>query len=223
MGLRLRYQRAFMARDKSSKRGKGRPTASSSGVGREALINAARELLQELPPAQVTGSAVARRAGADPALIRYYFGNREQMLLEVAQQIGGESNLPPPSAGDPVKLLADFIHSTFRFTRSARNMQRLMIDELDSTSSPEVRDSVRAWNQVPVDYYAGLKALDANEELTDYDPLFLHLAVIGISDFFITGRPLIELLLPEGTDMEKLGQQYEAFVERLLLDGLKKR
>ncbi len=197
--------------------------ASAHGVGRDALIDAARELLQELPPAQVSGSAVARRAGADPALIRYYFGNREQMLLEVAKQIGDEANLSPPNDGDPVKLLADFIHSTFRFTRSARNMQRLMIEELDSTSSPEMRESVRTWNRVPVDYYAAIKDLDARDALSDFDPLFLHLAVIGISDFFVTGRPLIELLVPEGTDMEELGQQYEAFVERLLLEGLKKR
>jgi AcrR family transcriptional regulator len=205
------------------KRGKGRPMASARGVGREALIAAARELLKELPPAQVTASAIARRAGGDPALVRYYFGNRETLLLEVAKQIGEEANLIPPQEGDPVTLLADFIHATFRFTRSARNMQRLMIEELDSTSSPQMRASVREWNRVPVDYYAGLHDLDEGKELTDFNPLFLHLAVIGISDFFVTGRPLIELLVPEGTDLDKLGQEYEAFVERLLLDGLRKR
>ncbi|HTM96356.1 MAG TPA: TetR/AcrR family transcriptional regulator, partial [Croceibacterium sp.] len=67
-----------------TRRGKGRPTASQSGVGREVLITAARDLLQELPPAQVTSTAVARRANADPALVRYYFGTRENLLFEVA-------------------------------------------------------------------------------------------------------------------------------------------
>jgi TetR/AcrR family transcriptional regulator len=212
-----------MAETKKAKRGKGRPMSNAGGVGRDALIAAARALLQELPPSQVTASAVARKAGGDPALVRYYFGNRETLLLEVAKQIGEEANLAPASEGNPVALLADFIHSTFRFTRSAHNMQRLMIDELDSTSSPEMRESVRIWNRVPVDYYASIKQLDDEGALTDYDPLFLHLAVIGISDFFVTGRPLLELLMPPGTDMDELGQQYEAFVEKLLLDGLKKR
>ena len=208
---------------RKTKRGKGRPQGSESGVGRESLIEATRQLLQELPPAQVTASAIARRAGGDPALVRYYFGNREKLLLEVAKQIGGESDRAPPKTGDPVSLLADYIHSTFRFTRSARNMQRLMIEELDSTNSPEMRESVREWNRVPVNYYAGLQDLDEAGDLNKFDPLFLHLAVVGISDFFVTGRPLIELLVPEGTDMDKLAVDYETFVERLLLDGLRAR
>ena len=206
-----------------ARRSKGRPDASSAGVGRDALIVATRQLLQEMSPQQVTTTAIARRAGADPALVRYYFGNRTNLLLEVAKQIGSETNAPPPQSGNPPELLADFIHATFRFTRSARNMQRLMLDELDSASSPELRDSVRRWNRVPVDYYAGIKALDHASELVDFDPLFLHLAVIGISDFFITGEPLLRLLVPEGTDMDDLAQRYEAFVERLLMDGLRHR
>lgn len=205
------------------RRSKGRPVAASAGVGREALITAARQLLQELPPEQVTATAIARRAGGDPALVRYYFGNRTNLLLEVAQKIGSETHTEPPASGHPPDLLADFIHATFRFTRSARNMQRLMLNELDSASSGEVRDGVRRWNQVPVDHYAAIKALDESGELVDFDPLFLHLAVVGISDFFITGGPLVKLLTPEGTDMDDLARRYEEFVERLLLDGLRKR
>ncbi|MBO9602784.1 MAG: TetR/AcrR family transcriptional regulator [Novosphingobium sp.] len=197
--------------------------SNAKGVGREALIEAARALLQELPPAQVTSTAVARRAGADPALVRYYFGNRESLLLEVAKQIAGEARHIPPTEGDPIELLVDFIRSTFRFTRSAKHMQRLMIEEIDSASSPQMRERAREWNQQPVDYYARLRELDEKEELTRFDPLFLHLAVVGMSDFFISGRPLIELLVPKGTDMEQLYQQYEAFVTRLVLEGLKQR
>ena len=212
-----------MSEKASAKRSKGRPDAASAGVGREALIAAARQLLQELPPQQVTASAIARRAGGDPALVRYYFGNRGALLLEVAQQIGEEGHAPPPEDGDAQQLLADFIHATFRFTRSAKNMQRLMLDELDSTSSPEMRQSVRKWNQIPVDNYARIKELDEAGELTDFDPLFLHLAVVGISDFFVTGGPLLKLLLPEGSDMDETARRYEDFVERLLIDGLRKR
>jgi len=112
---------------KRSKRSKGRPDAASKGVGRDALITAARQLLQELPPSQVTASAIARHAGGDPALVRYYFGNREALLLEVAKTIGREANATPPEVGDPVELLTDFIHATFRFTRSARNLSLIHI------------------------------------------------------------------------------------------------
>jgi AcrR family transcriptional regulator len=210
-------------RKKAVRRGKGRPTGSESGVGREALISAARDLLQELPPAQVTSTAVAKRANADPALVRYYFGNRENLLFEVANQIGAEANRPPPDQGDPVELLADMIHGTFRFTRSAKHMQRLMIEELDSASSAEVREKMREWNRQPLANYAKLQELDRKGELQKFDPLFMHLAVVGISDFFASGAPLIELLVPPGTDMEELRRQYEEFVTRLLTDGVRKR
>jgi TetR/AcrR family transcriptional regulator len=210
-------------RKKAEKRGKGRPTASQSGVGRDALLSAARELLQELPPAQVTSTAIARRAGADPALVRYYFGNRENLLFEVANQIGAEANRPPPDEGDPIELLAEMIHSTFRFTRSAKHMQRLMIEELDSATSPAVREKMREWNRQPLSNYAKLHELDAGAKLREFDPLFMHLAVVGISDFFASGAPLVELLVPDGTDMDELGRQYEAFVTRLLTDGVRKR
>jgi AcrR family transcriptional regulator len=210
-------------RKKSVRRGKGRPNASGSGVGREALIAAARELLQELPPAQVTSTAIAKRASADPALVRYYFGNREKLLFEVAKQIGAEANRPPPDEGDPVELLADMIHNTFRFTRSAKHMQRLMIEELDSASSAEVREKMREWNRQPLSNYAKLQELDEHGKLREFDALFMHLAVVGISDFFASGAPLIELLVPEGTDMDELGRQYEDFVTRLLTEGVRKR
>jgi AcrR family transcriptional regulator len=210
-------------RKKTVRRGKGRPTGSESGVGREVLIAAARQLLQELPPAQVTSTAIARRANADPALVRYYFGNRESLLFEVAKQIGAEANRPPPDEGDPIELLADMVHNTFRFTRSAKHMQRLMIEELDSASSAEVREKMREWNRQPLSNYAKLQELDGEGKLRAFDPLFMHLAVVGISDFFASGAPLIELLVPPGTDMEELERKYEDFVTRMLTDGVRKR
>ena len=223
MPFRVAQAQMAKGRKKSVRRGKGRPTASETGVGREALITAARELLQELPPAHVTSTAIAKRANADPALVRYYFGNRENLLFEVAKQIGAEANRPPPDEGDPLELLADMIHNTFRFTRSAKHMQRLMIEELDSASSAEVREKMREWNRQPLSNYAKLQELDDEGVLSEFDPLFMHLAVVGISDFFASGAPLVELLVPAGTDMAELGRQYEEFVTRLLTDGVRKR
>ena len=112
------------------------------------------------------------------------------------------------------------IHNTFRFTRSAKHMQRLMIEELDSASSAEVREKMREWNRQPLSNYAKLQELDGEGKLRKFDPLFMHLAVVGISDFFASGAPLIELLVPPGTDLEKLGRDYEKFVVNLILEGL---
>lgn len=213
-----------MSESKKQRRGKGRPVGSGEGVGRDSLIAAAKKLLQELTPAQVTIAAIAREAGADPALVRYYFGSREALLLEVTQQITMQAETESAPAGlEPAEGLEDLIHRTFRFTRSARYMQRLMAEELSTVRSPEVREKLREWQRMPVDAYQELRERDGGAHLTDFTPLFVHLAVIGISDFFHSGEEVVKMLVPQGTDLAELEREYEAFIPRLLLDGLRKR
>ena len=205
-----------------AKRKQGRPLADAPGVGREGLLLAAIKLLRLLPPNQVTIIAIAREAGADPALVRYHFGNREALLLAAVKRMT-EAGDPLPSTDQPVAALQEQIKRAFRFTRSAKYMQRLMIEELDSAASPEVLEQVREYNQVPVEFYEAIAKSDDGSELAPFDALFLHLAVIGISDFFVSGAPLVRLLAPPGTDLAELDRKYETFVTQLLLNGLRKR
>jgi AcrR family transcriptional regulator len=207
---------------KGNKRKQGRPVGAEAGVGREGVLAAATRLLQTLPPNQITIVAIAREAGVDPALIRYYFGNREALLLATVKRLT-EAGDPLPGTDRPAEALKEHIHRTFRFTRSAKYMQRLMIEELDSASSTDVLDQVREWNRAPVDFYETIAASDNGKELAPFDALFLHLAVIGISDFFVSGAPLVRLLAPPETDLAELDKKYEAFVTELLLNGLRKR
>jgi len=211
-----------------TKRGKGRPTADENGVGRETLIDTAARLLQELPPAQVSIAAIGREAGVDPALIRYYFGNREALLFEVAQKFAqpAQDAASQDEAGedwDAAAQLETFIHRTFRFTRSAKYMQRLMIEELGTTKSPAIQQKLKEWQRTPVAFYERLQARDGGEKLGEFDALFLHLAVVGISDFFQAGSAVVKMLASDGADIEELEQHFEAFVVRLLLDGLRRR
>jgi AcrR family transcriptional regulator len=192
-------------------------------VGRDALIAAARTLLEELPPALVTISSIARKAGVDPALVRYYFGNREALLLAVVDQMLGEHPQDVADSVDAVTALRDHMRGTFRFTRSARHMNRLMIDELAAARSAEVRDRVYESNARAVRFYADVQERDGGDDLTRFDPLFLHIAAIGVCDFFVTAAPILDALVPPGTDMDDLARRYEAFVTDLLINGLKKR
>jgi AcrR family transcriptional regulator len=213
-----------MNSSQKQRRGKGRPVGSGDGVGRDALLQATQKLLQELPPAQVTIAAIARSAGADPALVRYYFGSREALLFEVAQRIAGNVDMQDELGGlDAEARLESLIHRTFAFTRSARYMQRLMAEELSNARSPEIREQLREWQQMPVEAYRELRESDETGKLTDFTPLFLHLAVMGISDFFHSAEEVVKMLVPEGTDLAALEREYEAFIPRLLLDGLRRR
>src|SRR4051812_40195136 len=62
---------------------KGRPRLDEMDDKRAAIIRSTRALMKTIKPASITRDAVARHAGVDPALIRYYFGDRAALFREV--------------------------------------------------------------------------------------------------------------------------------------------
>lgn len=210
-----------MKKTKTKKRAQGRPGVNA--VGRDSVLKAARQLLQVLPPARVTIAAIAREAGIDPALVRYYFGDRENVLLAVVDLMLADLPRPLPPDADAVATMAQRIRGTLTFTRAAKYMNRLMIDELAQSASPEVRERQRSMNLAAAQQLGSVMERDHAATLTRVDPLFLHIAIIGIFDFFVLAQPLIRNLVPQDTDMEALAVRFREFVVRLLLDGLRTR
>ncbi len=207
----------------AAKRGQGRPVAGENDVGRERLLNATEKLLRELPPARVTISRIAQEANADPALVRYYFGNRTALLLALVDRMtnhGAARAAPVAEAADVA--LANHIRMTLKFTRSAPFMHRLMIEELTQASNDESRSRVRAMNLDLVALYRRLLKADAGQTLEKVNPLFLHLLVLGASDFFATAEPLIRELVPASTSMDKLAAGFEEFMVKVVVDGLRR-
>ena len=86
---------------KSRKRKRGRPQSVHGKVGREAIVVAARQLIEKMRPHQVTIALIAREAGVDPALVRYYFTNRELLLLAVVENILADWAAPSIGGRDP--------------------------------------------------------------------------------------------------------------------------
>lgn len=209
-----------MTRTSTKKRGQGRP---ADAVGRDTVLSKATELLQELPPARVTTSLIAREAGVDPALIRYYFGDREKLLLEVVKQLIADAPTEDATLADPVALLERTIRHAAHFTRSTKHVHRLMVDELADAKSPEVRKLQGEMNRGAVERLAQLMAQDGGEELRSVNPLFLHLTLVGLFDFFVSAQPVVRNLVPDDTDMDALAVQFEDFIVDLLLNGLRRR
>ena len=82
-------------------RSRGRPRTKQGAVGREAIVTSARKLLEKVQPHEATISSIARSAGVDPALVRYYFSSREELLLAVIEDIlaNWAQTHPPPASG----------------------------------------------------------------------------------------------------------------------------
>ena len=184
------------------KRGQGRPVPGTNDVGRERLLVATEKLLRTLPPARVTISRIAKEANADPALVRYYFGNRAALLVEVVNRVTAHPQRAAQPFDLPVATLTDHIARTVQMVRRAPFLHRLINEELADVGTDESRDRVRSMNLDLIDFYKRLLDADSGSELTDVDPLFLYVVILGASDFFASG-PLIRDLLPEDADVEE--------------------
>lgn len=211
-----------VSKPQPKKRGQGRPVSGENDVGRERLMAATEKLLREMPPARVTIARVAQEANVDPALVRYYFGNRAALLVAVVDRVTGHPNRDGQGTSDPTEALADHIARTVQLVRRAPFLHRLINDELNDVGTEESRARVRDMNLDLVDYYRRLTREDGGAALVDPNPLFLCIAVLGASDFFWSG-PLIRDLVPDGTDMDKLTADFQAFLVKLVLDGVRKR
>jgi TetR/AcrR family transcriptional regulator len=78
----------YLAMTSSSKsnRSPGRPAASLHPEARDLLLTAATELFAEQGVAATTFANIAQRAGLTPAMLHYYFKDREQLLDAVVDE-----------------------------------------------------------------------------------------------------------------------------------------
>jgi TetR/AcrR family transcriptional regulator len=204
------------------KRSRGRPGTPQGAVGREAIIVAASQLLEKLPPHQVPNVLIARKAGVDPALVRYYFSNRAELLLAVVEHILSTwaASHPDPDA-PPAERLSAHVADMFDFSRRVRPMQRLMIDELSEAKSASVRARVRELNVGAVKYYSQFLRAGGDKAEASPDSLFMHVAVIGLCEFFAAAQAMILPLAPRHLDGKELARRYETFIQQLVLDGIR--
>ena len=66
--------------------GPGRPTASRERNARDLLLTAAAELFSQQGVAATTFAMIAKRAGLTPAMLHYYFKDREELLDVVVEE-----------------------------------------------------------------------------------------------------------------------------------------
>lgn len=211
----------------SRKRAQGRPNEGKNSVGPELLLRAARELLEKLPPAQVTRAALARQAGVDPNLIRYYFKDRDSLLLAVVDEIvNEESKLAAAYAanGSPVERLRVQIRHLVDFHQRHPYFHRLLIEEIATWKSQRARQLFHRLNQLPLKLYGTIFREGAKEKtLRALDPVFVHIAIVGMCEFFMSSKVLLEDAFGKGAEPSHYAKRYADTVAQLLIDGARQR
>lgn len=212
------------AASKAAHRSKGRPDATDS-VGREALIKAAIEALRSTTPQSLTLAAVAAQADVHPALIRYYFGNKDGLLREVTHhlvQAGHEAVRSKLESDAPLdEKLAERLNSMISLVQANPHYHRLMLDKVYSKAGDSPGDSLLG--QITS---RGMRLTTAmlhdgeTHTLRPVDPRFLHVALIGLAEFFVSAKPLLQELFGEDADMDELRRRYVSFLQTLILKGI---
>lgn len=205
------------------KRGKGRPASAQAEVGKAGLIRAAEELLREMGPTQVTRQMVANRAGADPALVRYYFGSVENLIAEVAQDINIASRKREAAAatGDPEAALRARIESMLAMFVENPHHHEIMLRYHMGAREGQVKDLWRAGlARSLLELRSIIERGAAAGKWRAVDERMVHLLIVGAMQFLSTSKPLLRDMYGPEVDVEKVRAQFVQFFEDLLFAGM---
>jgi AcrR family transcriptional regulator len=125
-----------MPSSRSLRRSIGRPRHGAGVDARELLLDAALALFAEQGVAGTTIAAIAAKAGVTPAMVHYYFTNRDQLVDAVAR----ERLLPTINAvwapvldtNDVVPLLRGLVQRIFKVAEVNPRLPSLWLREIVS-------------------------------------------------------------------------------------------
>jgi AcrR family transcriptional regulator len=210
-------------------RGKGRPSRDHAGVGRDALIEATRSLLRERPAAKVTRVDIARFAGVDPGLIRYYFGNKDGLLAAAALAVSRDVEMGGETASDAAEASAasfqDRIRERIRRQVGilAENPQyhQLIAELAANTHDSRVQEAHHAvLTQACQEWDDLLREGERLGVLRWVDPRLLHVAISGMTDFFVNNRTALAGMLDATGATASFTENYTDFIADLVMRGI---
>lgn len=225
----LSRNRRAAARPKTRRRPPGRPGSGELTVGAQSITQRACELLREVAPRDLSLLKLARYAGVDRSLIRYYFRDRPTLLLAAARHLFGllKSRLDQAEvslAHDPVASIREFTTILLTFQIEHPYFHRLMIEEVVNAPKKEAQAFFRAVTDQGVRTFRGLaSAAGRRGSVRPYEGAFLYLAVIGMCEFFVAGRPILEVAFGEDFEVERVNRRYREFLREYVIDGIRAR
>ncbi|ENY70823.1 TetR family transcriptional regulator [Aeromonas diversa CDC 2478-85] len=182
----------------------GRPKGESDA--RERLIQAALNLFSRQDYRQVSTRALAREAGVDAALIRYYFGSKgglfEQMVREtlspVVQRLRQLSREETPSD------LAGFMALYYDIMLPHPGLPRLVVRVLQETPGGEAhRAMLSVFDEIIEHSHQGFDRLLGARLESGTDPELARLSLVSLMVFPLIAPPVLMArfglsLTPEG-------------------------
>ncbi len=204
----------------------GRPAAADQN-SRDLLLDAASQLMNERNTIDISLSELATHSDLNSALVKYYFGNKEGLMLALLQRDAAtaihelESLLELPLPPD-VKLQLHIAGVINTFHRSPY-LNRLLHAMLDDRNSDT--DSAKQIADFFVKPFARLQRKLLNQgvqagQFRKVDPMFFYVSVLGACDLLFNARFTLRSVFRVPNITDKLRERYIEHVAELVLHGL---
>lgn len=191
----------------------------------EKLLVAASELMIERSSIEISLSDIAQKSGANAALVKYHFGNKDGLLLALlARDAATEmSNLEfllaqPITSTAKLKLhIAGIIRAYHRFPY----MNRLIHYLLHETSASSADEVSKFFVAPLLDFHRHLLAEGVSRgEFRQTDPVLFYTSLIGACDHLFFGRHAMSRATGVGPVTDEVCRQYIKHMETLICGGI---
>lgn len=209
----------------SRKRQKGRPARHDPGVGRERIIAGTVDLLRARRPAEITRHMVAAHVGVDPKLVHYYFGDLDTLLDTALEQIVSELShtmaVASAAEASPEAVMRGRIAALTRFFLRNPYAWQMLAARVYESDSAWAASLGRALNTTGFGRLEALVKRGRHQKAFSdtFDERLLYVALIGLSEIFVTARPVVDIIAPD-LDPAEAEQRYIDLIADLVLHGI---
>jgi len=208
-----------MSPARAARRSIGRPPQATAVDAREQLLDASLMLFAERGVAGTTIAGIAAKAGVTPAMVHYYFNNRERLLDAVAEErlrkiVTGVWS-PVVEVNEIVPMLRGLVQRILKATELNPWLPSLWLREVVSEGG-QLRD--RLIRILPFEYVRHLigtvaSAQRRGEVSPRLEPRLVLLSVLGLTFLPLATIRLWQTLpILQGVDREDIARHAEALL-----------
>ncbi len=208
------------------RRAAGRPDQGNS-VGGDKIVESALQLLKHTSPEKLTVVEVAAQAHVDPALVRYYFGDKKGVLHAAAKrlldQVQDRGQVLLAGEGTFEQRVRHRLEALIEALQDHPRFMQLVINEVYAVDGDSAPDEVKDLQTVADRGLALTRALlqgRGETRVRDVDARYLHIAILGLCTFFMEAKPLLRVLFESDYEEGRMTSAYVDFATALLTRGL---
>jgi TetR/AcrR family transcriptional regulator len=203
---------------------RGRRKKEDSDDGRQRIVADAKAVFEKVDPLLVNRLTLAERIGVDPNLIRYYFGNMQQLIAEVVADTHRRARTDM-SAGrkndQPLDRLHYRIQRTFRLFKDNPHHHKMVTSLLDDSANREARKEWASILDESLDDLSHIIASGVRQgTMRQVDPHFLHMLIIGACEFWCANPVVLDIVFARAPSDMPREQAYVEFLYEILSRGL---